>query len=115
MGENDTPTEITLQTEKYVLLGGVYGTKKQGAVSAKIKKGSKAGYFFSRIFLPYESLAILYPVVKKHRILAPVCQIRRWLGVIFKAKRIRNEIKTVNAITENETKEVKWLLDGLGL
>lgn len=114
-GEKITQEQEILEMEKYILLGGVYGTKKQGAVSKQIKKGGKFKYFWSRVFMPYQDLAILYPVIKKHKILTPFCQIARWFGTIFKGKRIAREIKRVSGANEESINETRNLLEYLEL
>lgn len=115
MDQDETEEQIVLAVEKYVLLGGAYGTRSQNAAVGRVKKGGRLKYFWSRIFMPYESLAILYPVIKRHRILTPFCQIARWFGAVFKSKRIKKEIITVNATTDEQVENMKRLLDGLGL
>ena len=114
-GDNASPLPIVLEAEKFILLGGAYGTAGQGALTKQVKKGGKFKYFWSRIFIPYESLAVLYPIIKKHKILTPFCHIARWFGVIFKTKRIRKEIKKVVASDKAQLEKTAELLDGLGL
>ena len=104
---------LLFEMEKYILLGGVYGTKRQGAAAKQVKKGGRFKYFWSRVFMPYRDLVILYPVLKKHKILTPVCQIRRWLGAIFKSKRLAHEIKNVTSVTPEVAEQTKWLLTQL--
>lgn len=113
--DNNQAAPITLEAETFILLGGIYGTDKQAAATKQIKKGGKLKYFWSRIFLPYESLAILYPIIKKHKILTPFCQIARWLGAIFKGKRVSKEIKNVASVNKEQSEKTRGLLEGLGL
>lgn len=108
-------SQTALETEKYILLGGVYGTTKQSATAEQVKKGGRLKYFWSRLFMPYETLAVLYPVIKKHKILTPVCQVRRWFGALFKSKRIAKEIKNVTASNREDLEKTKKLLSDLGL
>ena len=114
-GIKENVSQTVLEAEKYILLGGAYGTAQQGAVAGQIKKGGKFKYFWSRIFMPYESLAVLYPVIKKHKILTPFCQVRRWFGALFKSKRIAKEIKNVTASDREQVEKTKKLLSDLGL
>ena len=108
-------SQTVLETEKYILLGGAYGTVKQGALANQIKKGGKFKYFWSRIFMPYESLAILYPVIKKHKVLIPFCHVARWFGALFKRKRISGEIKNVTGANREQIEKMKKLMLELGL
>ncbi|MBO5262509.1 MAG: nucleotidyltransferase family protein [Clostridia bacterium] len=114
-GHETSKDKDILEMEMYILLGGVYGTKKQGAGAKQVKKGGKFKYFWSRIFMPYKNLVILYPIIKKHRILTPFCQIARWFSVIFKGKRIAREIKTVASTGTEETNQIRELLESLNL
>ncbi len=114
-GTGTVADEAVLEAERFILLGGVYGTRAQGAVAKQVKRGGKLKYFWSRIFMPYSSLAIIYPVIKKHRILTPFFQVRRWFSVIFKRKRIAAEIKNAASVTEEQKEQMKKLLDELGI
>ncbi|MBQ7225172.1 MAG: nucleotidyltransferase family protein [Clostridia bacterium] len=115
LGELKEPSDTLLEAEKYILLGGAYGTQRQGTLSQQVKRGGKFKYFWSRVFMPYESLAVLYPVIKKHKMLTPFCQIARWLGAIFKGKKIKKEIKNVTSANEIQVAKTKKLLEDLGL
>lgn len=114
-GDKVLTNDLVLETEKYVLLGGAYGTSKQNVASKQVKKGGKFKYFISRIFMPYESLAILYPVVKKFKLLVPFCQIARWFSAIFKGKRLSREVKSVMKTTSEQTEQTEQLIKNLGL
>ena len=103
------------EIEKYILLGGAYGSGKQASSTRLAKKGGRFRYFWSRIFLPYESLAILYPVIKHHKILTPFCQIARWFGAIFKGNKVKREIKNVVGTNKEQAEKTRKLLDSLGL
>ncbi|MBO4983393.1 MAG: nucleotidyltransferase family protein [Clostridia bacterium] len=109
------PCHTVLEAEKYILLGGAYGNDKNNATSKQIKKGGKLKYFLSRVFMPYDSLAILYPIIKRHKILTPFCQLARWLSVVFKGKKIKKEIKRITSVSQAQVEKTKTLLRDLGL
>ena len=81
-------TETSLNFENYILQGGVYGTLDNSVKLNRAKKSSKKSYILSRIFLPYDKLKLIYPILEKHKILTPFYQVRRWFKLIFK-KRIK--------------------------
>ena len=114
-GELNSVSDTILEMERFILLGGAYGTDKQGAVSRQVKKGGKLKYFWSRVFMSYENLAVLYPVIKRHKILTPFCQVARWVGAIFKGKKVAKEIKNVASVDTSRATETKCLFDSLGL
>ena len=93
--------ELILNMERYIVYGGVYGSNKQSVIIKQQKAGGKFNYFLKRIFMPYESMVILYPILKNHKWLLPVCEIHRW-GKVFSAKdRILKETKTAIKVRED--------------
>lgn len=115
MGNAKEPCQTVKEMEKYILLGGVYGTEKQRAQAGQSLKGGKIKYVWSRIFLPYSKLSEIYPVIKRHKILTPFCQIARWLRAIFKNKRASREMRAVKSVSNSEIQRTKELLENLGL
>lgn len=74
-------------------------------------------YILNRIFVPYDKLKYLYPVIIGHRCLIPFVQIYRWLNIIFsgRAKRSIRELSYNNNISESQADEMKTFLDKIGL
>jgi len=101
----------------YIWRGGVYGTQENQLAVRKQQSRSVVGYAIRRIFLPYKSMVILYPVLKKAPILLPVCWVRRWIRVIFggKTARLATEISTMNRVSEEDLSEVASIRERLGL
>ncbi len=114
-GEKRLPSNMIEEIEKYVLLGGAYGTRGQGIASGKAKRGSRFKYYLSRIFLPYSNMAVLHPVLKEHKILLPLCHIARWTCGIFKRKKIKNELEIISSISEDTEERITALMKDLGL
>ncbi len=115
--EEKSHTPISLQMEEYILKGGVYGTLENRVALAQNKKGSKARYILSRVFLPYDALKIHYPFLEKHKWLFPFMQIARWLRLFKKEKFKRGlrEVKLSNSVSENEAAEIENFLESIGL
>ncbi|MBO5286906.1 MAG: nucleotidyltransferase family protein [Clostridia bacterium] len=113
--EGKEPNDTTKKMEKYILLGGVYGTKENVTATGQAKKG-KTGNLFSKIFVSYEALVGQFPVLKKWKILTPVFQIVRWFKVLF-SKGIKKTAKEVKASTAHleRTEEIKEMLKELEL
>jgi hypothetical protein len=107
----------TLEMQHYVLSGGVYGSDEHRATINRQKSGSKLRYMLSLFFLPYDSLKYMYPVLKKHRWLTPVMQVRRWFRILLRGnvKRATSRLATGNSITEEDVERVNRFLDGIGL
>lgn len=113
----EEPDATTLEMEDYVLQGGVYGTLEQQLAMSQNKKGGKFRHLMGRIFLPYKSMVIYYPSLKKCPILFPFYQVRRWFRILFCGgrKRAINEIKLNQSLSEEKKQAAKRLIDELGL
>ena len=103
--------------EDYILCAGVYGTMENRVIVSRGKSGGKWRYAVSRVFLPYHSLKHLYPVLKKHKHLAPLFQIVRWIRILAtgRTQYAVNELRT-NAKKSNQRElAIQELLGYLGL
>lgn len=110
-------TSRTRKMEEYILKGGVYGTIENKVVIAQGKRGGKGKYILSRIFVPYDSLKNLYPILKKHKFLFPLMQIRRWFGIIFSGRIKRGvvELKANQNISQDRALAMNKFLKDIGL
>ena len=115
--EGKEHSEITQEMEDYVLQGGVYGTLEQQLAMSQNKKGGKFRHLMGRIFLPYKSMVIYYPSLKKCPMLFPFYQVRRWVRILFCGgrKTAMNEIKLNQSLSEEKKQAAKRLIDELGL
>lgn len=105
---------VTETYEKIILSGGVYGNFSNRAALRNNKEGGFR-FVMSRIFLPYSMLKNKYPILKKHKWLTPVYQVRRWLSLLSpkRMKRAGRELSAVGNVSEVESLEAKALLDEL--
>lgn len=113
--EKDSLSELV---EKYVFTGGVYGSKENSVAVQQNKTGGKAGYVFSRIFLPYNFLKVQYPVIEKHKYLTPVFQGVRWFERLVLHKRMSGVVKEYKInknMSGQEQEAISDLLIRLGL
>jgi len=102
---------------RLVIAGGVYGEEGQSVLIQSTRRGSKFKYLMSRIFMPYEPLSRIFPVLKKHKWLTPVFEVVRWFKLIF-GGRLRysiDEIKHNASIDEDTAKEAESVLSTLGI
>ena len=115
--EDLSHNSCTLRMEEFILTGGVYGTVANSAIMKSAKGESKFRSFIRIMFLPRDELEVSYPKLKKHPILFPYYQVKRWFRVFKKEK--RNNVKALtdirNGVTVDETENAKLLLEELGL
>lgn len=111
------PTVLTDAMQEYLLSGGVYGSLENRVSAAQGRQGSRGAYLLRRIFLPYSSLCLQYPVLKRHKYLMPICAVRRWCRLIFlgKARRSMYEIRTSTQMSEEKVDRTAELMERLGL
>lgn len=113
---NASHSNLTLDMEKYILSGGVYGSMKNIMIVRSNNRSSE-GYVLNRIFMPYSFLRNQYPILFKHKYLTPVFEVVRWVSFIFKGnyELRKDELKRFNTITAGEKQEVDKMLKNLGL
>jgi len=117
-GERELSADLK-EFEEFILCGGVYGTlENKIGVGATRKKG-KFRYLLKRVFLPYRSLCLLYPSLKKCPILFPFYQVRRWFRLLkkdgVKISDAIKEVKSVSTVEERKVRKTAEMLKGLGL
>ncbi len=115
--DGEEHTEITRQTEQYILFGGVYGIDKNRIAVQQQKRGGRFKYALSKIFLPYEAIKFHYPILLKHRWLTPFMEVRRWFKLVFcgHAKRSVNELRYNSSISKTEAENMQTFLENIGL
>ena len=102
--------------EQYVLNCYLFGNQERGARIQTQKKGS-ARYILERIFMPYDQIKLLYPVLEGHPWLLPAMWVRRWTKVADRdsRKRFEGQVKSSVASDKNDQQELKDLLEYLGI
>lgn len=109
--------EMTKQMQAYILYGGVYGNLDNRVAIQQNKSGGKIRYALSRIFLPYETLKFLYPILQKHRWLTPIMEILRWFKLLLKG-RVKSSLHELNvnrSMSQEQITNTTELLEKLGL
>lgn len=115
--DNKKHVESTKLLEAYVLCGGVYGTTSNSA-QVKVAKGeSKIKSFLNLMFLPKNTLEVIFPKLKKHPYMFPLYQIKRWFRVFNKSKRskLKHLTSTRNIVSQSDVDATRTMLEHLGL
>lgn len=110
--------EITLNMEKFILSGGVYGTEKNlVAVDIAANNGSKIKYVFKRAFPPYREMCITYPILKKCRLLLPFCYVHKIMDRTIGKNRnkARSKVGTAMRSSDDRINVTSQLLKDLDL
>lgn len=108
---------VSKALETYILSGGVYGTAENRITLQQQQRGGRVRYALSRIFVSFEELKVYYPILKAHRVLFPLMQVRRWFKVIFCGgfRRSMHELHYNHHVSEEDADRMKQLLNDLGL
>ena len=109
--------ELTLEVEEFILSGGIYGAMETSIALKNEKSGGKLRYLLKRIFMPYKTICIKYPILKKHPYLTPFYQVRRWFAVLFsgRVKEAKKEISVILSTDQEKGKAVAAFMKKVGL
>ena len=107
----------------FILSSGIFGVREHSVLSQSIKetglksiKKLKFRYLINRIFLPYNRMKIMFPVLNKAPILLPLCWCIRLLRFLFrKNTSVKEEIKAIGVINEQNLIKMKEIKRGSGL
>ena len=102
---------------KYIFQGGVYGSMENHIAVTKTRNKSSLIYAIKRIFLPYKSMTITYPVLKKAPYLLPFCWVARWIRLLRggKTRQMMTEMTCATNISDERIQEVAAIRSRLGL
>ena len=115
--ENEEHDPVTRQMEDYILRGGVYGNIENYVIVHQQKKGGRIKYALSKVFIRYDQIKFLYPILQKHRWLTPFMQVRRWCRLIFcgHLRRSMNELKYNRNVSAADAANTQKFLSDIGL
>jgi hypothetical protein len=101
----------------YIWRGGVYGIKQNEVMVKKSQSGGFLAYLRKRILMPYSSMIIIYPVLKKIPLLLPFCWVHRWIKAIIlgKTRNVMSEFAFSHQISDAEAQQLAEILHRLGL
>ncbi len=108
---------ITQQLENYIFSGGAYGSLKNKVSVGQIRTGGKKTYILSRLFMRYDVLKGVFPILKKHKWLTPLFQVVRWFKVIFSGRMgwSMKELMLSGVSTKSDMNETIDFLERAGL
>ena len=109
---------VSKKMEDYILRGGVYGNSENRITLQQQKKGGQVKYVLAKMFIPYNEIKFLYPILQKYRWLTPVMEVRRWFKFVFyrkETKRVARELAYNNRVTNSEAENMKTFLSEIGL
>ncbi len=116
--ENQEYDFITKEMENYIIYGGVYGNSDNRLLVQQGKKDNRIKDALSRVFLPYHIIKVFYPVLQKHPSLTPIMEIHRLIVKLFSFADSNKGVKELQLnknITKEEAKNIRSLLDSIGL
>ena len=113
---DESHDDVTLSLQKYILFGGIYGTKVN-SIAVNDEKKSTVAYVADRIFMPYEKLCITYPYLKGRKYLLPFYQVKRWCRTLknHRYASASEELKANRGVSEDRIHEFSGLLTELEL
>jgi len=109
--------ELSSLMQDFILRGGIYGTRENRINAGAGQKKSRLRYALSRVFLPMRYLSLSYPILKKHPVLMPFYQVKRWFRIFFGSKRgsALAELSATATLDKGAKEATMLLFDRLGL
>ena len=112
---NKEHTSITKALEKYSFDGGVFGNRKNASI-AELRNNKGKKYYIKRIFLKKQSLETIYPKLKEYPALLPYYQVKRWINAIInKRTKVKDEIRLIRNIKDEDVDNIQELFNSVGL
>lgn len=110
-------SDVSRNLEDFLFKSGVYGNLENNIAIAQNKKGGKAGYLLSKIFLSYKDMVVYYPPLEKCPLLFPFYQVRRWFRIAFfgGADMVKKQIEVNQTIDNTKKHQISELINKLGL
>lgn len=108
---------LLYEVERFILKGGVYGDIENGVAAGNARTGGRFKYALQRIFQPYDVIKQKYPILKKHKWLTPVYEVRRWFSLLLRGKAARSlkELNTNNSVSQEKINAMRDLLGKMEL
>lgn len=115
--DGKTATETERMAQEFLLPGGVYGNMVNGIAVTRAGGKSLISYAIRRVFPHRSVLLAMYPSLRRHPWLLPVCHVRRWIRLIFtgKLKKIKTEYDVNRKLDANQLNQTGELLNRLEL
>lgn len=110
--------DVTRELARYLLTGGVYGSRENLMHMRQLQLGGRARYLLSRIWMPYGDLLRKYPALEGRPALMPLYQLRRWGQLLLSSsatKRSLHELQLAASTTGESRARTRDLLETLGL
>ena len=108
---------LTEQYSDYAIESGVHGKIENFIATRRKKYKNRFTFILGRMFLSYKELCNFYPVLRKHKILYPVCVIRRWFDLLRRSGEdvVRFQINNFYDASEGEEDRIDRFLQDLDL
>lgn len=114
---NAPHTEVTALTERYVLAGGVYGTRVQRNTVGAAQQNGRIRYLWHKAFPTYETMCFYYPSLWDHRWRLPFYYLARLWRKLFGRERgaAQGRIQGLSQLKKATLQETKQMLTEMGL
>ena len=121
---SDAPSsDVTDLITNVIFKSGVFGNKSSHVLSQEIratarsgKSTSKAARLINLAFMPYSSMCIKYPFLKRVPILLPVMWVVRWIDILFfKRHRVKEKMHDFNLLEKDKVEAYRQELSAVGL
>lgn len=111
-------TPLTKELERFVLYSGTYGSMQSRVAMSRSKSKGRTAYCLSRIFLPYKSMCLSYPILQQRPVLLPLYWVKRIVRILCTdtgRANVRSEVAVNVKKKYMSSDDIHGLMGGLDL
>ena len=96
----------------FLINGGVYGSLEYGTVLKRHRRGGRFAFYIYRIFMPYDRIKYLYPVLQKVPVLLPFVWVIRWFKLLKPdiRRHVKKEIDIERSFDETDAEKMENIM-----
>ena len=101
----------------FLINGGIYGSLEYGTVLKRHRRGGRFAFYSYRLFMPYDKIKHLYPVLQKAPILLPIFWVVRWFKLLNPKVRghVKREISIERSSDAPDAEKIEAMMKKLGI
>lgn len=109
--------EKTLQMQKYIADGGLFGSVENKVIVRKTQISGRFRYLWRRVFQSYDELKLSNPELYVKPFKYPYYLVKRWFKIFnpHESKRIKREFKANFETNQNSIDEIKQLFEYMNI
>ena len=96
----------------FLINGGIYGSFENSTILKRHRGKGRVSFYISRLFMPYDKIKYLYPVLQKAPVLLPFIWVIRWFKLLKPdiRRHVKKEIDIERSFDETEAEKMENIM-----